>query len=391
MRWAKHLLIITFIESFATICVEKGIFFYAEDVLEFSKGWSLGVALAFGAAYVAGAWSSHAVARRIGEKRLLIATVAGQLMVHVGLTLHAGAAAVFIGSALIGLLNGLKWPVIESYVTAGHGPTTVSRMLGRFNVTWASAVPVSVALAGTIIGAWPRGLFALAGAINLVALVMIAALGESPEHMADDHPERPPAERLARMRTFIRSASWLLLASYSMWMIMSALLPHVFRSLGYGIQYKSLLSAPLEVVRVATFAALGTTVAWHGRRWPILASIIILPVGFVLVVTGLSTPVVVLGQLLFGAAMGAVYTAHLYYATVVENASVGAGGQHEGLIGLGFFTGPAVGLIGIALAGAVGGKAAGALVGTAPLVLVCLIASLAALMKKPSANARGGL
>ena len=391
MRWAKRLLVITFIESFATICVEKGIFFYAEDVLGFSEALNLWVALAFGAAYVAGAFASHRVAARIGEKRLLIVTVAGQLVVHLALTFHAGEAAVFVGSAMIGLLNGLKWPVVESYVTAGHSPRMVSRTLGRFNVTWASAVPISVALAGTIIGAWPRGLFALAAAINVAALVLIATLGESPEHMPDDHPERPPAEGLAQMKTFIRAASWLLLASYSMWMIMTALLPHVFRSLGYGIQYKSLLSAPVEVMRVAVFAALGMTIGWHGRRWPILISIVLLPIGFVLVVTGASTSVVVLGQVLYGAAMGTVYTAHLYYATVVENASVGAGGQHEGLIGLGFFTGPAVGLIGIALAGAVGGKAAGTLVGTAPLVLVCLIASLAALMKKPATITHGGL
>ncbi len=172
------------------------------------------------------------------------------------------------------------------------------------------------------------------------------------------------------------------MASYSMWMIMTALLPHVFGSLGYGLQHKSLLSAPVEVMRVVAFAALGMTLGWHGRRWPIVGSMIVMPVGFVLAITGVNTPLVIFGQVLFGAASGVIYSAHLYYATVVENASVGAGGQHEGLIGLGFFAGPAAGLIGIALAGAVGGTTVAMLLGTAPLVLLCLAASTRALLRK---------
>ena len=102
-----------------------------------------------------------------------------------------------------------------------------------------------------------------------------------------------------------------------------------------------------------------------------------------MVISGHSTSLVVAGQMIFALAMGAVYYAHLYYATVVENASVEAGQKHEGLIGLGFATGPTAGLIGVALSGAVGGESAGVLIGVAPLMLFCAAASIRALLSRP--------
>ena len=67
----------------------------------------------------------------------------------------------------------------------------------------------------------------------------------------------------------------------------------------------------------------------------------------------------VTGELLFGTAAGFLYTAALYYAQVVQNASVDAGGAHEALIGVGYALGPGAGLVGTALAhGAGPGSAA---------------------------------
>ncbi len=383
MRWARRLLVISFVESFAMICVERGIYFYTEDVLGFSKARNLWIALAFGAAYLTGAYGSHWAARRFGEKRMLLLTVAGQLAVHLALGVHAGAVAVYVGTAAIGLLNGLKWPVVESYISAGHNPAATMKSVGRFNVTWASAVPLSVALSGVLIRVWTPGLFYLAAALNVAALAMIATLGDAPEHMADDHPDRPPAEGLAVMKRLTAASCWLLLASYSLMWIMAALVPQIFKGLGYNVEYGAILSTPVEVIRVVMFLAMGLTVGWHGRRWPIIGGLVLLPLGFGMVISAHSTLVVIGGQLVFGLAAGAVYFAHLYYATVVENASVGAGARHEGLIGLGFATGPAAGLIGIALASAVGAESVGVLLGAAPLMLFCAVASVRALIARP--------
>jgi len=61
---------------------------------------------------------------------------------------------------------------------------------------------------------------------------------------------------------------------------------------------------------------------------------------------------------------------------VLKNASVDAGGAHEGLIGLGFAIGPAAGLVGTALAPALGGPLPGLLAGVGPLILLCCGAAI---------------
>ena len=75
------------------------------------------------------------------------------------------------------------------------------------------------------------------------------------------------------------------------------------------------------------------------------------------------------GEVAFGLAAGLTHYAALYYAMVVKNASVDAGGAHEGLIGLGFTAGPAAGLAGRALVP--GSYVLGTLAGIGPLLAVC--------------------
>jgi hypothetical protein len=78
-----------------------------------------------------------------------------------------------------------------------------------------------------------------------------------------------------------------------------------------------------------------------------------------------------LGEAVFGWCNAFVYTAALYYALVVKNGSVDAGGAHEALIGLGFAIGPGSGLIGQALAESALGHDGGMMVATLPVVLIC--------------------
>ena len=378
MRW-RRLILICFVEAFATTCVQRGMYFYAQEALAFSKAMNLWLALTFGATYVAGALLSHRLAERAGERRLLMLAVAGQVVVYAGLAARAGAGAIFAGAGALGLVNGLKWPVVESYVGAGRDLSSAARAIGRFNVAWASAVPLSVALAGPIIGHWPRGLFLLSGTLGLLSLGLMASLPARPAHLPADHPRRPPAERIARLRRLVVSSRWLLLVSYSCLWIMAAVMPQVFASLGHRVEAGAALSAPVDVVRVAMFFLMGLTARWHGRRGPIVLGMAAMPLGFGMVVSGHSTALVLAGEVVFGVGAAIVYYAHLYYVIVVENASVGAGASHEGLIGLGFATGPVAGLAGVALAGVFGGELPGMIAGIAPLVLLCTFASARAL------------
>jgi MFS family permease len=363
--------VLTFIESLATILVERGSYFFCHDRLGFSDAENLALALAFGVAYALGAITSHPVSKRLGERRLLTIAVIAQLLASAVMAWLPSPAVLFAGMTFSGLLNGQKWPVVESYVTAGRTPLKTARILGYFNLSWAVAVPVALVLAGPLIEWRSWGLFALAGALNVVTLGLVATLPSRCAHLPNDHPERPRPEQALRLGRLMYASRMIMLVSYSSMWILAALMPRIFADLGYSTSQSTALSATLDITRLAAFAILGAWAGWHGRRYPLIIAMPILAGGFSMVIFGTSLPMVLGGELMFGAAAGIIYFAALYYAIVVKNASVEAGAGHEGLIGSGFALGPIAGLIGVALEPHIGSRVAGILLGVAPIFCVC--------------------
>src|SRR5690606_37811744 len=88
---------------------------------------------------------------------------------------------------------------------------------------------------------------------------------------------------------------------------------------------------------------------WHGRWGALLLGGAGLAVGFVMIIIAPNALVLLSGLAIFGGAQGLVYFAALYYAMTVGRGAVDAGGMHEGLIGLGYAIGPALGLASIGL------------------------------------------
>ena len=375
------ILVLTFIESLATILIERGSYFFCHDRLGFSDAENLSLALAFGVAYALGAITSHPVSRRLGERRLLAIAVFAQLLASAVMAWLPGPVVLFAGMTLSGLLNGQKWPVVESYVTAGRTPLRTARILGYFNLSWALAVPVALVLAGPLIEWRAWGLFALAGTLNVVTLGLVAMLPRQCVHLPHDHPERPRPEQAIRLVRLMYSARMLMLASYSSMWILAALMPRIFADLGYSTSQSTALSSALDITRLAGFAILGAWAGWHGRRYPLVLAMPILAGGFSMVIFGTSLGIVVGGELMFGAAAGIIYFAALYYAIVVKNASVEAGAGHEGLIGSGFALGPLAGLIGVALEPHIGSRVGGILLGVAPIYCICYFLAARSLIR----------
>lgn len=383
-----RLILITFIESFGTVMLERGLYFYTHGKLGFSEAANLWLALAFGIVYVAGAMASHPVAERFGERRALVWTIIVSALMHLSLVVWRGPVMLAVMFPLIGLINGLKWPIVESYVSAGMTPRNTLRILGRFNVSWAGAVPLAVAASGPLVEYAPWLLFAGPVAINLVTLYLIRRLRPRPMHLPHDHPERLSDSQTARYRALVTSGRWSLLGSYAMLFLLAPLMPRIFADLGLNVQQATNLASLLDVVRVSAFALLGWLTIWHGRVLPLVGVLIVLPGAFFMVLFGQSVPVVLLGELLFGAGSGLTYFAALYYAMVVKNASVDAGGVHESLIGMGFALGPAVGLIGLTLADFAGGYVQGMLLGVGPMLVICAAGALWPLVKMRQLDAQ---
>ena len=203
--------------------------------------------------------------------------------------------------------------------------------------------------------------------------------------------ERPPAEVLRSYRALLRAARLAMLLSYALMYVLAPLMPEIMTGVGLETASAARAASLLDVARLSCFVALFAFHGWHGRKLPILIAIAALPVGFALVLLGPHIATVISGEVLFGAAAGFLYTAALYYAQVVENASVDAGGAHEALIGVGYALGPGAGLIGTALAhGAGPGSAAytqGMSIATLPLIAVCSCAALWQLLRHKRTSA----
>lgn len=388
---ARAMLWFTFIESLATILLERGVYFYTHDVLRLSERQNLLLAAAFGVAYVAGALASHGAAVRFGERRLLLAAQAALFALHGGLAFFPEAAALTVCFPLIGLLQGLKWPVVESFVSAGHAPAELAVVLGRFNVTWATAVPIALIVSGPLIASDSQSsLFMVAAAGNVLGFALAAVQSAEPEHLDEAHPERPNETEALRFGALLASARWSMLLSYALLFLLAPLLPDVLDHLELGVTAATQVAAMLDIARVATFWSLGKFLGWRGRKLPIVISIAVLPAAFLLILFGGNVATIVLGELLFGACSGLLYTAALYYAQVVKNASVEAGGAHEGLIGVGFALGPLVGLVAQLLQRSAGSRMLSVLVSLGPVCLVLTGLALSSLRRSGRLSSRTG-
>ena len=300
MSWLRRLLLITFIESVATIFIERGEMFLTKDVLHFSDPTNLWLALLFGVGYAAGSLSSHRISRRVGEKRLVLLCLAVQIVVCAGMGAFLRPVSVFVGSTVLAAVYGIKWAVIESYVSAGLDSRQTAKVVGLFNVTWSTAVPVALVPSGLIIAWWHPGLFYLPVLISLVALWLLRGLPASPTHRElpePDHQSRAVARRTAGLLAFSR---WQLLGSYSLMWILAALTPGIFKDLGYDVRLQTVLAAVLDVVRVAGFLVLHRTVRWHGRFGPLFGAMMLMPLGFALVLLAPQAMAAFAGQATIG-------------------------------------------------------------------------------------------
>jgi MFS family permease len=377
------LLALTFVESFGTVLLERGLYFFAHDVLGFGDLQNLWLALAFGVTYVAGALGSHRIATRLGEKRLLVLSLVSLLAVHAVLTAFPTALLVTLAFPVIGLLQGAKWPVIESYVSAGRTPRQLTGELARYNVTWAVSVPLAMAASGPLIAWAPGLLFAVAALCNVIAALFAVPLRVRPLHLEESHPERPGPRETARLSALLASARWCMLLSYALLFLLAPLMPQLFERLRLPVTQATAAAGVLDLARLACFALLGVWTGWRGRSWPLVLAIAAMPLSFFMILFGTNLPLVLLGECVYGLGAGFAYTAALYYALVVKNASVDAGGAHEGLIGLGFALGPLAGIVAQSMHGVTGGYMPAMLVSIAPLMLLCTTFGLRPLRTVP--------
>lgn len=380
--YKRALLITSFLQFLAVAMLQRGVFFYTKSSLGFSDVGNLWFGVFTGVACTAGAFSSHAIANRIGERRLVILALLGILLVTVTAMLFTLQGLMIIPFVLIGLFNGWHWPVIESYVTAGKTSGQMLRAVGQFCIAWSLGLPVAVMLAGPLIDtAWPESIFAVSAFCQLIVLYMLWQLPSRPEHTADDHPDLPDDHRTLRYSELLRSSRWCLFSSFALLALLTPMLPAIFAErLGLSNTLSTPLVSLMDWMRVGVFVCLILMTVWYGRALPIAVGAVLIPTGFVMILMVPTLSWVIAGMLIFGLTSG------LYYAMAIKNASVKASGAHEMLISMSFTIGPIVGLFGLGLQEIMGDPFNGILVCEIPLILISLAGGMIPMVFFPNAS-----
>jgi hypothetical protein len=360
--WA--VLVFAFLGSLGTGVVTNGIYFMTKHAYGFSVAQNYLLGLTLGGTYIAAALGAGPLLSWLNRSRLSTRTVLLVILLSMGamcsLPLAMDRAGlghhqwpIWVLILIYSPLTGLHWPLVESFLSGGRSGAPLRSAIGRFNITWSSALVVGLIGIRDLVEHHAAEGIAILGAVHLVSIALLPVMGKEPgKHLEDEHEPHPPVYR--QLLVVFRV---LLPTSYLVSTALIPFLPSALTRLEISNQWQTPIAAVYTAARMSMFILLERWHGWHGRWYPAVGGMILLVGGFALTVLSpvlgsgsAGIAAVVIGLTGFGAGMAAIYAGALYYAMEVGKAEVSAGGMHEALIGVGYTIGP---LCGLAAGGAV--------------------------------------
>jgi MFS family permease len=344
---------ITFLASLGTSVFWNGLSFVAKHDYGYTQKQNLLLYLSTGIVYVFGAANSGRLTRLV-ERRLSPRGVLMMICVVMAaacpLVLFGGGSwPLWVVANLSSLTSAMYWPIVESFLTAGRHGARMRWTLGWWNLAWTTAVATALFLMAPLAeGGQMKLAILMLTPLNLLTIGLLflfpkvpAAHGQAEEHGAST-VEYPLLLRCARV---------LLPTSYLLIGTLSPVMPYLLQQLKVDVSYETPMAAVWTIARIIAMAAMWRLAFWHGRWGTLVVGGLALAGGFAMAVLAPTVLTMIIGLAIFGAGIGIVYYAAIYYAMTVGHAEVDAGGTHEALIGMGYAVGPVVGLVGLATGG----------------------------------------
>jgi hypothetical protein len=337
---------ITFLLSLGTGMLWNGLPFVTENAFGYQRIDTYWLSATQGVFYVLAAMFAgritRAAERHVSPRALLAIVLLLQGLLAPLILLQVTPAVVWFIACAVSATSALQWPIIESYVTAGRPGRAMRSAIGWWNVVWMTATLLSLALTGVMIEhLGPTLAIGMLGPVNLLATGLLLFIHRSPgEHLHDESEPVP-----ATYRSQLAAARVLLPLSYVIVAALAPLMPFITGPLHLHGSIETVVASTWLGGRLCAAAVLWRTHSWHGRWATLLIAGALIAGGFAAAVLATSIPVLILGLGAFGVGQGIIYYAAIYYAMAVGNAGVDAAGTHEALIGLGYFIGPALGLL----------------------------------------------
>ena len=351
---------LTWLNIYATAYYGNYIFFLLRKEYGFGNQDNLLYAALGGFLYVFGSWYGGNFGQRRGYYfalkigfSLMALSLAGGMFVNTAL----GQLIVFLGWNL-GMC--FTWPILEALASEGEDRKGLTKMVGVYNVVWASGAAVTYFTGGALLeGFGPRSLFWFPAALHVTQFALLLFLQRSARTLPAPHANvasesgaldpHDAAIPLGRKKTFLRLAWIANPFAYIAMNTVLPLIPDVAARLRLSTTLAGFVCSVWMFARLFTFAALWRWSGWHYRfGWLAGAYVAMIgSFGALLLVENLA--VVVISQLVFGVAVGVIYYSSLFYSMDVGETKGEHGGFHEALIGVGLCGGPAIGAVSLHL------------------------------------------
>jgi len=338
--------LIEFINIYAAVYYSNFLFFYLRRTFGFGEVENLLTAAIGGFVYIVAAWQGGKLADRYGGIRILYL---GVCVVILSLVLGAIFPAPVTQVTVYCLWTAgicFIWPSLEKLISDGAG-ASLPKMIGIYNVAWASGSAVGYFTAGMLIEKLGmESLFWLPFGLTIVELVLIpcAAILLKKESDSECYEVSTPlATDATDTKLFLRMAWFANPFSYVAINTVIPLIPSIAEKLDLSTGMAGIVCSIWMFARLAAFVGFWQWTGWHYRfRW-LAGSFILMIVCFFGILMSPSVVLLLIAQVGFGLSIGLIYYSSLYYSmNVTENKGANAG-VHEAMIGAGLFAGPAFG------------------------------------------------
>ena len=244
------------------------------------------------------------------------------------------------------------WPTLEAMVSEGETPARLQRMIGIYNIIWATGgafayftggamleklglqsmflVPSTMQFAQLAVAIWLEKAAAARGPVNSEENIPTGRIELNPRPIGDT-------------RAFLKMA-WLANPfAYLAINTIIAVIPSLAKELKLSPMFAGFFCSVWLFVRIGAFALLWWWPGWHYRfRW-LIGAYAAMVTSFALILLVPNLPLLVGAQIVFGLAAGLIYYSSLFYSMDVGERKSEHGGFHEAAIGAGSCAGPAIG------------------------------------------------
>ena len=328
--------------------VGLGLLFFVRDVFQLSPArvgllgsvWSL--------SYVVGCLFFRPRFDRVLPRYLIIASTASVTVVTVLMQFAPAPWALFVLNAAYGLSLSLFWPPLMGWLSVDLEGSELSKVVGRFNVSWCSGVVVGPLLGGWLSQVSPRAPLVAGSALFALTCGMLILAATSLPLVRGDTctgTSEAGAGTEAGDGCVLRFPAWVgLYVTYFGMGVVFQVFPMASQDeLGLS---KGMIGGLLfcrGLTNAVAFSLLGRAAFWHFRMWPMLSGQVVCCCAFLGLACARGPLSVAWWAGVFGVCVSISYSNSIFHGASGCRDRARRMAMHESILAGGLVTGSAVG------------------------------------------------